>query len=230
MKKLFLLLILFCCFSFAQGKDPDVILDNVKQNFDRVQDYEVNVKIKVDVDFLKVPETEAIIFFKQPDKIQFHSESFALLPKEGLNFSPLSILKGEYTAIYDREDTIDGKKTSVVKVIPLGEGGNIILSTLWIDQSANVIRKIESTTKAAGTFSINLKYDKSVNNYPLPASMIFSFNVDKMKIPKGFSGDMGSEEKNKNDDKPTKGKVYITYSNYKVNKGIPDEIFKKKKE
>ena len=228
MKRLFLLLILFCCVSSAQSKDPDVILDNVRKNFNRVQDYEVNVKIKVDVDFLKVPETIAKIYYKQPDKIQFKSESFALLPKEGLDFSPLSLLKDEYTAIYEREDTINGNKTSVVKVIPLGEAGNIILSTLWVDQSANVIRKIESTTKAAGTFSIELRYDKPVNNYPLPNSMIFTFNVDKMRIPKGFNGDMSSEEKKQDENKSTTGKVYITYSDYKVNKGIPDEIFEKK--
>ena len=228
MKNLFLILIFFISIPFAQSKDPDVILDNVRKNFNRVQDYEVDVKIKVDVSFLKVPETEAKIYFKQPDKIQFHSESFALLPREGLNFSPISFLKDEYTAIYDREDTIDGKKTSVVKVIPLGEGGNIILSTLWIDQSVNAIRKIETTTKAAGTFSIELKYDQSVNNYPLPSLMIFTFNVDKMQIPKGFSGDVSSEEKKKDEKKSTTGKVYITYSNYKVNKGIPDEIFEKK--
>ena len=228
MKELFLLLIFFYCISSAQSKNPDVILDNVRKNFDRVQDYEVNVKIKVDVNFLKVPETAAKIYFKQPDKIQFQSESFALLPKEGLNFSPLSFLKDQYTAIYDREDTIDGKKTSVVKVIPLGEGGNIILSTLWVDQSLKVIRKIESTTKTAGTFTIELKYDKPEDNYPLPSSMIFTFNIDKMQIPKGLDGDMTSEETKKDEKKSSKGKVYITYSNYKVNKGIPDEIFKKK--
>jgi len=146
-----------------------------------------------------------------------------------LNFSPLSLLKEEHTAIYDREDTIDGHKTSVIKVIPLGDASNVILSTLWIDQSVNVIRKIESTTKTGGTFSIELRYDKSLNNYPLPSSMIFTFNVDRMQIPKGLSGDMSSDEKKKDENKSTTGKVYITYSDYKVNKGIPDEIFEKKK-
>jgi len=79
MKKLFLLLILFCGISSAQSKDPNAILDNVKKNFNKVQDYEVNVKIKVDVAFLKVPGTEAKIYYKQPNKIQRRIEFFSLI-------------------------------------------------------------------------------------------------------------------------------------------------------
>ena len=30
--------------------------------------------------------------------------------------------------------------------------------------------------------------------------------------------------------KPSMGKVYINYSNYKVNQGIPDSLFEEKKE
>jgi hypothetical protein len=215
----------------SQINDPDVILKKVLDSFNKVQDYEVNVKIKVDVDFLKVPDTEAKIYFKQPDKVHFESETFALLPREGIDFSPSTLFKKKYTAFYVRQDTIDNVKTSIVKVIPLGETDNVILSTLWIDQSKNVIRKIESTTKTNGTFAIELKYDYADLKYPLPSLMTFSFNIDKMNIPQGFNGELGSDTKQKKkDDKPTTtGKVYVTYSNYRVNIGIPDKIFEEKK-
>lgn len=215
---------------FTQKSDPDLILKKVVEEFNKVQDYKVNVKIKVDVDFLKVPDTEAKIYFKQPDKIQFESETFALLPREGFDFSPSALLRKKYTAFYEREDTIDNNLTAVVKVIPLGETDDIILSTLWIDKSKNVIRKVESTTKFKGTFSIDLKYEHSNLNYPLPSKMIFSFNVDKMNIPRAFNGDLGPDNKSKKkDEKPTTtGKVFVTYSDYKVNKGIPDKFFEEK--
>ena len=114
----------------AQTKDPEQILDNVKKEFNSVKDYEVNVNIKVDVDFLKVPETNAKIYFKQPDKIHFESDRFALLPKEGLDISPVGLLKDKYSAFYLKEDTVDGIKTAVIKVIPLDEHSEIILTTL----------------------------------------------------------------------------------------------------
>lgn len=230
MKKILLIFILLVNVVFAQNRDPDKILNKVKENFDRVKNYIVDIDVKVDVNFLKVPDSKAKIYFKQPDKIQFESENFALLPKEGLNFSPLAILKNKYTAIYEKEDTLNGINTSVIKVIPLNDKSDIILTTLWIDTTKNEIIKSKSTTKINGTFSMEFNYDNSVDNYPLPSSMIFTFNVDKTNIPKGISGDFESETKPKKEgeEKSTTGKVYITYNNYKVNVKIPDEVFNKK--
>ncbi len=212
----------------AQTKNPDEILDKVKEEFSVVKDYQVNVNIKVDVDFLKVPDTEAKIYYKEPNKIHFESDKFALLPKEGLDFSPLGFLKEKYSAIYLKEDTVDGIKTSVVKVIPLEENSNIILTTLWIDQTKNIIRKVESTTKINGTFTVQLKYNNQIE-YPLPNEMVFTFNIDKMNIPRGMSGEVESESEKEKGPKNTTGKVFITYSNYEINKGIPDKIFEEKK-
>lgn len=233
MKKIFLIVFFVTLHSFSQSKDPDVILNNVKEKFSKVKDYEVNVRVKVDVDFLKVPVTEAKIYFKEPDKIHFESENFALLPKEGVNFSPMAILKGNYTAMLEKEDTINGIKTVVIKVIPLNEKSNIILTTLWIDQSKDYIMKVESTTKFNGTYSLELNYNKPVDDYPLPNSMIFTFNIDRTNIPRGMYGNTDDKKKenkeNKQNKKRTTGKVYIYYSNYKVNQGIQDSVFEKNK-
>ncbi len=228
MIKILSLIILGFVSIYSQSKDPDKILENVKKEFDLVKDYEVKVNIRVDVDFLKVPETSAKIFFKQPDKIHFQSERFALLPKEGLDVTPVGLLKDKYTAIYQKEDSVNGIKTIVIKVIPLDEKSDIILTTLWIDQSKNIIRKAESTTKLNGTFTIELKYDNDFK-YPLPSEMIFSFNVDRMNIPRGISGEIESSPDKEKKPKNTIGKVFITYSDYKVNKGISDKIFEDKK-
>lgn len=231
MKKI-LILLLFTSICFAQRHNPEDILEKVKENFSKVKDYEVNVKIKVDVNFLKVPDSQAKIYYKQPDKIKFKSEGFALLPKEGLNFSPYSFLAGDYTSILDKELEIEGNSCYLVKVIPLGDRGDLILTTLWIDKDKYIIRRIESTTKTNGTFSIDLKYDINLK-YPLPSSMVFTFNVQKMQMPKELTGDMAeqnSEDKEKgNRDRTTTGKVYINYSDYKVNVGLSDSIFKEDK-
>lgn len=228
--KIFVVFIFFNQLAFSQSNNPDVILRKVLNAFNKVQDYEVNVNIKIDVDFLKAPETNAKIYFKQPDKIHFESETFALLPREGFDFSPNALLNKNYTAFFERVDTIDNFKTSVIKVIPLGETEDVILSTLWVDQAKFMIRKIESTTKFNGTFSIELKYENDLD-YPLPSSMIFTFNIDKTNIPRGFSGDLrvDNKQKKKDDQPTTTGKVYITYSDYIINKGIPDKLFKERK-
>ena len=225
------LFLLFANIVIAQSKDPNEIINNVITNFNKVNDYLVDVNIKVDVEFIKVPETKAKIYFKQPDKVHLESEGFAMLPKNGLEFSPSSLLKKDYTAIYEQDVNLNGLKTSIVKIIPLGDQGDVILSTLWIDQKNNVIQKVESTTKTNGTFSIDFTYGADIK-YPLPSKIVFSFNVDKMNIPATISGETNTEKqdkKKKSSDSRTKGQVVVNYSNYIVNKGVSDSIFEKDK-
>jgi len=229
MKKIILFLIIpVVC--FAQSNKSDEILNLVKENFNKIKDYQVNVHIKVDVNFIKVPEGDATIYFKQPDKIKLKSEGFAMLPKEGINFSPLNFLTGDYTSIFDKEENVDDNPCYLIKVIPLGDKSDLILTNLWVDKKQYIIRKIESTTKSNGTFIIELNYDKDIK-YPLPSSMVFSFNVQKMEIPVGVMGD--ADEINKTEEEPrrkskaTSGKVYVNYSDYKINIGLPDNIFEK---
>lgn len=229
--KFIIVLMLFTLTSIiAQSKNSEEIINGIVVNFNKVKDYQVDVNIKVDVEFLKVPNSKAKIYFKQPDKVHLESEGFALLPKDGLDFSPSILAKKNYTAIYEKEVILDGVNTSIVKIIPTGDQGNVILSTLWIDQKKQLIRKVESTTKTNGTFTINFSYDENLK-YPLPEKIIFSFNLDQMNIPKVFNDDPNSDQpkkKNKRLNSTTKGQVTIFYSNYIINKGIPDSIFEDK--
>lgn len=230
MKLLIILFLVLFQFGFSQSKDPNEIINAVITNFNKVDDYKVDVNIKVDVEFIKVPETKAKIYFKQPDKVHLEADGFAMLPKNGMEFSPSSLLKKDYTAIYEQDVELNGFKTSIVKVIPLGDQGEVILSTYWIDQKKQIIRKVESTTKTNGTFTIDFTYDDKIK-YPLPSKIIFSFNMDKMNIPATISGETNNEKpdkKNKNSDTRTKGKVIVNYSNYLVNKGVQDSVFEDK--
>jgi outer membrane lipoprotein-sorting protein len=226
MKKIFILLVAISFIVPGQTKNPDKILNEVKKNFDKIDDYSVDVTIKMDVSFLKVPDTKAKIYYKKPDKVNIESKQFALLPRRALDISPTSLLKGKYTAIFDKFETLNGVKTAVIKTIPLGESSEVVLSTFWIDLTDFVVRKVEISTKVNGTFTINLNYNTQTKFKQLPSSIIFSFNVSKLNIPKRFSG---QEENNKADSSSTMGKVFIEYSNYKVNQGLPDSLFEEKK-
>ncbi len=224
-----LALLLFVQLGFPQTKDGQGIIDKVKKKFSEVKDYQVDVKIVVDVNFLKVPPTEAKIFFKQPDKVKIKSQGFAMLPKEGLNFTPHSLFKNAYTSFYERDELLNGVQCAVVKVIPLGEVNEVILSTIWIDKQNFVIKKVESTTKMNGTFTIDLDYATDTH-YPLPSRMVFSFDVSKMNVPH-MGGDMQDSDRSKSKKpKVTKGTVDVIYSNYKVNRGIDGSLFEDKKE
>jgi outer membrane lipoprotein-sorting protein len=226
-KKSFLIFLLISALGFSQTKNPDVIIKNLKEAFSKVKDYTVNVDIKVDVNVIKVPEMKAKLYYKAPDKIHIESEGFAMLPKNGLYTSPLSFLKGDYTAIFAKIDTIEDHTTSVIKIIPLNDKGDLLLTTLWVDQTKNVIRKVESATKTNGTFTLQLDYNNSIK-YPLPDSMVFSFNAGKLNTPDMMGQEENQGRRRRRAFKDISGKVTINYFNYEVNKGIPDSIFEEK--
>jgi hypothetical protein len=178
-----------------------------------------------------MPDREAKIYYKKPDKVHIESEGFAMLPREGLNFSPLGLLNSSYTSFYVREDTLNGIVTSVIKIIPLEGGSDVILSTLWVDTNRNLIIKVESSRKPQGTFTMDLDYLKTKKGFWLPSSMVFTFSIDRSILPRKFNFDTDSDQKKALQDstKSTTGKVFIDYSNYEVNSGLSDDIFEEKK-
>jgi outer membrane lipoprotein-sorting protein len=227
MKKLLFLLV-FPVAIFCQSKDPYAILNKVKENFERVKDYQVEALIKVNMEFLKVPDMKATIYFKQPDKVKMDSKEFAMLPKQAFNFSPTALLNNKYNAIYVGQDKIDGRDASIVKVIPNSDSAGIILSTLWIDSEKNIVRKIVSTVRRGGDTQIELSYNNN-SKYPLPDKITFSFEIPKLQYMQDPREKKIETEKKNGPKQTDKGTVTITYTNYKVNQGLPDSIFQEKK-
>ncbi|MEL4403004.1 hypothetical protein AAEJ42_22485, partial [Shewanella algae] len=81
---------------------------------------------------------------------------------------------------------IGNTNTHVIKLLPNTENNDIILSTLYIDESNLVIRKSVTTTRESGTYEMEMYYGKFIN-YGLPDKVIFSFNTKDYKLPKGIT-------------------------------------------
>lgn len=227
MKKLRVVLLLFIAIGlYAQQVDPNMILEKVKSKIDKVEDYSVKANVKVDVEFLKVPETDATIYFKKPDKVKMESDGFALLPRQGFNFSPAMLLQHEYTAVFAKNDTIDNNAVYLIKILPLSDSTEVILSNLWVDTDEYLVRKIETTTKKSGTITIELKYG-SESSYALPSELKITFKIEGMKLPDDMSGEAETENKSWRD-KSMSGTVTVKYSDYKVNQGLSDDFFEEK--
>jgi hypothetical protein len=112
-------------------------------------------------------------------------------------------------------------------LIPTSEKSDIVLSTLYIDETDTVVRKAVTTTKENGTYEVEMTYGKYLS-YALPDKLTFSFNTKDYKMPKGVTMEFGEEDKAKKDAaKVKKGRVEITYTSYVINKGVSDAVFAK---
>jgi hypothetical protein len=112
--------------------------------------------------------------------------------------------------------------------LPTDENGELVLATLYIDPRRLLVLKAKTTTRESGTNEVELYYEKFLPT-GLPDKIVFSFNTQEFKLPKGvtFDYDDGSVKKKAVETgKSQRGRIEITYLSYVVNKGLSDSLFK----
>lgn len=229
MKKiLFLFSFILLATAAATAQDVNALIQKIKQKLDQVKDYEASGKMKTNVAFLKVPVADIKLYFKKPEKIKFKtSKGVSFIPKGAVSINLNNILgNGKYTALDAGTDKIGGTVVRVVKLLPEDDNSDVVLSTLYIDETNLLVRKTKTTTKENGTYELELTYGKYAG-YALPDKIIFSFNTKDYKLPKGvtFDFDDGAVKKPVDKEKHKKGRAEIVFSSYKINQGVPDSVF-----
>ncbi|MCE3282415.1 MAG: hypothetical protein K0Q66_1152 [Chitinophagaceae bacterium] len=212
----------------SHGQDVMPLIKKVKAKLDKVNDYTATGTMKTDVVFIKAPIGKVTIYYKKPNKFKLKKESgISVLPKGGVTVTMNNILSSkDFVAINAGKEMVGSFMTTKVKLVPTNDSSEIVLSTLYIDETDEVIRKAITTTKENGTYEIEMSYGKYLS-YGLPDKLTFSFNAKDYKLPKGITMEFGDEDKPKKEElKNKKGKVEITYSAYTINKGVADSVFK----
>jgi len=219
------LMMVFLCINLcAQEKNPYDIIDTMKIKLEQVYDYSADLEIEVDVDFINIPVKHARIYYKKPDKIKIRSDEFFMLPKRGLKNRMTEILEEPFTAIYLDQEIIREELHHVIRVVPMGRKPDIILATWWINCNSLLISRSESNTRNDGSYLVDLFYDDPGIN--LPTEMIFTFEIEKLKLPLKFIGKSAGMEMDKSKmAKPQKGKVIVKFTNYQVNTNLQDILF-----
>ncbi|HEY0029688.1 MAG TPA: hypothetical protein VGC65_02930 [Bacteroidia bacterium] len=226
---LFAFLISLIPISVHSQTNANQVLRGVYLKLQKAKDYSVEANIKVDLPFIRMLPVDAKIYFKQKDKFKVESKSIAIVPRQGFDQSSKMIADtNSFTAVLQGNELISGVQTNIISILPLSDTSDLILGKLWIDPKQSVILKSQLTTKSNGTILTEYTYGNQLA-YGLPDKMIFSVDVKKFKIPKSVTADMNnsSADKKEKDKENKKGKIFITLTNYQVNKGIPDSLFKK---
>jgi hypothetical protein len=228
-RSLFLILFLHAA-SALPAQDVNALVARVRARLDKVRDYHATGNLKTDVSFLKIPVSRINVWFKQPDRFRIKKDGgISLLPKGGVSFNMRSLLMTEnYTAVPAGESMVSGQPMKVVKLLPTDENSDIVLTTLYIDDRQDLIRRATTTTKENGTYDMEMAYGK-FTAWGLPDKVVFSFNTKDYKLPKGvtFEYETGETPKTPAEQlKNKKGKVEISYDAYQINQGIPDSVFK----
>ncbi len=212
---------------FAQNSNE--LIQQIKQKLEKVNDYTAIGKLKTTVVFIKAPISNIKVFYKKPDQFKIkRNGGISILPKAGIKINLNSILsQSDFVAVESGTAIIHKVNTKILKLLPIGDNSDVVLTTLYIDEASKLVLKANTTTKENGTYEMEMYYGNYAS-YALPDKVIFSFNTKDYKLPKGFTMEFDSGEKATEKDfmKNKKGKVEITYSSYSINNGIDDAVFK----
>ena len=230
MHKLIIFLVTLHLTAISFSQDMTALVMKVKTKLDQVNDYEADGKMKTDVAFIKAPIGKVKVFYKKPNKFRLKKDGgISLLPKGGVSVNMNSIFTtSDFVALAAGEAMVGGTKTKVVKLLPSNENSDIVLTTMYIDEANLLVKKAITTTKENGTYEIEMSYGQFAQ-YGLPDKVVFAFNTKDYKLPKGITLEFDDNEKQLTDAekiKNKKGRVEITYTNYVINKGINDSVFK----
>lgn len=210
------IILLFVAFTYiASSKDADPILDKLVTKLEKVKPYTVDLKINIDVEFLKIKERKAKLVYNGPDDIDISSDDFMLMPKNGAQMEYLGIIKNRSAAIYEgTEKDSKGNTLIKIKIIPGKNKDGVILANMLIDEKTNRLVKMKAFTESNGSFISEFEYGN--NLYDLPSKVLLEFDMKNFQIPAHLSGDIDAVGKTDATKKETTtGKVVITYTNYK---------------
>jgi hypothetical protein len=222
-----LLFILITGFRGFSQPGANKILQSVYARLQKANNYSVQANIKVDMPFIRMLPVDVTIYFKQKDKFKVESKSIAVVPRQGFDqASKLLADTNSFTSMIQGEEKLGTCITTIVNVIPLSDTSEMIFGKFWIDPVQSLIIKTQLTTRSSGTIVTEYFYGSQAA-YGLPDQMIFSVDASKFKMPKNLSDEMkkNSKETQSSGNESKKGKIYITLTNYQVNKGIPDSVF-----
>ena len=228
MKKFLTLLIIAIQFGVISQEAND-ILTKVVTKLNTVKDYTVTANVKANIPMIKILPSKATIYFKQKDNFKVVSKGIVILPKQGFTeINTFLANKESYIAVAGDTSKIGGVMTKLITVIPNGENSEIVLAKLWIDTKRSVIMKSQITTKSNGSVNTTYSYGDKVN-FGLPSQLVFEIDVKAFKLPKSVAADINKSTTEKKVNPKSKGVITISLTDYKVNTGLSDAIFTKKK-
>lgn len=228
MKRRFLLLLCLFAAAGVSAQDANALIKQVRDKLMKVQDYKAQAVLKTDVPFIRIPQSDVDVYYKRPDKFRIKKkDGVSITPKGGGTINLNSLLSdNKFAAVAGGDAKLGATPVKIVKLLPLEETSDVVLTTLYIDNQY-LIRKATTTTRDNGTYEMEMEYGKFAE-FGLPDKIVFIFNTKEFKLPKGmtleYEGGAKPQEQ-PNNTKDQKGKIEVKYANYIINKGVSDKAF-----
>jgi hypothetical protein len=203
-------------------EDASRYLDAIEKKYSELRDYIVDVNVHFDVEALKAPDLQAKLYYKAPDKMKVESKRIFFFPQEGGYFNPSLFKKKDFDIRLVERLIYDGRKAVKLKLTPMDTDTFNKGFVLTIDTDRSLIREIKISPSEGREIKATLDYGR-FGNFELPSRIDLDLDIPSEE-PTGMKEFTQFGQKTNR----VTGKVEITYSNYRINVGLGDDIFKGK--
>ena len=224
-----LLLVLMICLSAgltAQNYPGQKELqDLMLGNWERIEDYEVDIKLDLDIPGFRMPSRNIHYMYKSPDMSKVEVKGFAIVPKQGIQ--PFFTFLRDSVSLQIVNDTlVNGESLFEVTLEDtfMNEPGII---NFFVNQKTGNITEAWVIHDGQEFFRLFSEYDQVDGIYlPTSTSIMMTFPPDFKNLQR-----LGKKPTDMRDfdasmtDEWLNGSITIKFKNYKVNRGIPDYKF-----
>jgi hypothetical protein len=196
-------------------------LDAIEKKYSELKDYTADVNVHFDIETFKTPDMKARLYFKAPDKMKVESKGIFFFPREGGYFNP-GLFKKDDFEIKILEPATEGKKEVRLKIVPKKKERAGREFVLLIDLKDNLVREIQTSQFDGRETKAKIEYGR-YGSFELPKYILLT--LDLPSVDPGEKRGFGPFEQKS---ERVTGTIEITYTNYKVNTGLKDEIFTQK--
>lgn len=223
---IFMLLILAAVTSWGQEyPDQKALQDLMLSNWEQIEDYEVDIKLALDIPGFRMPSRKIHYMYKAPDKSKVEVKGFAIVPKQGIQ-PFFTFLRDSVSFQVINDSLFNGKPVFEVSLEDtfMNEAGRI---SFFVEQATGNITSAWVEHDGREFFRLTSEY-KGVDGIQLPTStkikMIFPPDFQNIQRLGKKPTDMRDFEARMTDEW-LEGSIDIKFTDYKVNRGIPDYLF-----
>jgi hypothetical protein len=195
-------------------------LDALQKKYSGLKDYTADVDVHFDIEGFKAPDMQAKVYWKRPDRMKIESKRIFFLPKEGGTFNPFMFNKEDFEVKFLERLTYEGRNAVKLKLTPKKRKPNAPQDfILTIDTDRNLIGEMNTSSFDGREAKALIEYGH-FSDFDLPTRIELRLDV-QFNESREFK-DFGHSAQPA---KRVTGRVDITYSNYKVNVGLTNQIF-----
>ncbi|MCE5265268.1 MAG: hypothetical protein LLG97_17275 [Deltaproteobacteria bacterium] len=227
--------------AFAQEKsaatprpDPAKVFAELIKPYRNLQDYTVTIRAKISMPTVRIPGFTATLYFKQPDRFHVETKSFAPIPRNSGLFNPWQFDPEKNRISHEKSGSLDQTPADLYRVEPSDAKSPVRYYLVWVGGTPGRILQVEYLTfhGTKGVVKIShKKVSKGTESWLLPENTRIHLTFPEGAAPPGGSAfdtrdNPISQGMRGMDEMSGEGDVDITYSDWRINTGLGDSLFK----